>query len=145
LPVYRGAGASDIADDPRFADNTDMANLSALIAALEPNFNRYTTAEWLRVLESAGVPAGLVIHAHPQTRARNITEVEHPTAGSLKTIDLPIKFSAVPCEVGRPAPLQGEHSRGILADVASGPAEIDALIERGAGAQPAGATSAGNP
>jgi crotonobetainyl-CoA:carnitine CoA-transferase CaiB-like acyl-CoA transferase len=136
--------APDIACDPRFADNTGrMANLPALIAALEPRFRERTTAEWLEMLEKAGVPAGPVLsvaqmHAHPQTVARKmVPEVEHPKAGRVKTIGLPVKFSGTPGEVARPAPLYGEHSRALLADLGYAPTEIAALIAEQVVAEPA--------
>jgi crotonobetainyl-CoA:carnitine CoA-transferase CaiB-like acyl-CoA transferase len=136
-------GAPDIAADPRFADNTGrMANLPALIALLAPRFKERTTAEWLGMLERAGVPAGPVLsvaemHAHPQTIARNmVPELDHPKAGRIRTIGLPVKFSATPGEVAGPAPLYGQHSRAILADLGYAPAEIDALIAERVVAEP---------
>jgi crotonobetainyl-CoA:carnitine CoA-transferase CaiB-like acyl-CoA transferase len=129
-------GAPDITGDPRFADNSGrMANLPALIAALAPHFRKRTTAEWLERLEAAGVPAGPVLsvaemHAHPQTIARNMVPVvEHPKAGRMQTIGLPVKFSATPGETLEPAPLYGQHSRAILSELGYATAEIDALIE----------------
>ena len=136
-------GAPDIAGDKRFADNAGrMANLPALIAALNPHFKRRTTAQWLEVLERAGVPAGPVLsvgemHAHPQTIARNmVPQVEHPKAGRVQTIGLPVKFSATPGEIVQPAPLYGQHSRAILAEFGYTPAEIDALVTDGVVAEP---------
>jgi crotonobetainyl-CoA:carnitine CoA-transferase CaiB-like acyl-CoA transferase len=137
--------APDIAGDPRFADNTGrMANLPALIAALAPRFRERTTAEWLELLERSGVPAGPVLsvpqmHAHPQTIARNmVPELDHPKAGRIKTIGLPVKFSATPGEVAQPAPLYGQHSRAILTELGYTPAEIDALIKESVVAETAG-------
>jgi crotonobetainyl-CoA:carnitine CoA-transferase CaiB-like acyl-CoA transferase len=145
-------GAPDIVDDPRFADNTGrMANLPALVAALDPHFRQRTTADWLEMLAAAGVPAGPVLsvaemHAHPQTLARNmVPEVEHPRAGRVQTIGLPVKFSAAPGEVAEPAPLYGQHSRAILADLGYTPAEIDALIAESVVAEPAELVRAGQP
>ena len=95
--------APDIANDPRFADNAGrMANKPELIAALTSHFQRRSTAEWLALLEKAGVPAGPVLsvqemHAHPQTTARDMVPVvEHATAGKVQTLGLPIKFSGTP-------------------------------------------------
>jgi crotonobetainyl-CoA:carnitine CoA-transferase CaiB-like acyl-CoA transferase len=48
-----------------------------------------------------------------------------------------VKFSATPGEVAAPAPLYGQHSRTILADLGYAPAEIDALIAEGVVAEPA--------
>jgi crotonobetainyl-CoA:carnitine CoA-transferase CaiB-like acyl-CoA transferase len=144
--------APDISGDPRFADNSGrMANLPALIAMLTPHFKKRTTADWLEKLERAGVPAGPVLsiaemHAHPQTIARNMVPVvEHPAAGKVQTIGLPVKFSATPGEIVQPAPLYGQHSRAILAELGYPPAEIDALIEERVVAEPQQPVRAGKP
>ena len=130
-----------IADDPRFKDNAGrMGNLPALVDALTPHFKERTTTEWLTLLEKAGVPAGPVLsiremHAHPQTIAREmVPEVEHPVAGKVQTIGLPVKFSKTPGKVAGPAPLHGQHSREILAELGYSEGEIDGLIaERAVG------------
>ena len=65
---------------------------------------------WLNALEEAGVPCGpvndmLQALADPQTIAREmVVEVEHSTLGKVKTIGLPMKFSATPGKVQSGAP-----------------------------------------
>jgi crotonobetainyl-CoA:carnitine CoA-transferase CaiB-like acyl-CoA transferase len=124
----------EIADDPRFADNaTRMQHLEALVALLAPRFRQRSTADWLARFAEVGVPAGPVLdvkqmHQDPQTAARKmLVEVEHPLAGKVKTIGLPVKFSATPGKVARAAPILGEHSRDILAEHGYAAAEIEAL------------------
>ncbi len=131
-------GDEAIAKEPRFATNADrMANLPALVDALQPHFRRKSTADWLRLLEGAGVPAGPVysiaeMHAHEQTIARDmVPTVNHPTAGPVQTIGLPVKFSETPGGVKAPAPLFGQHSREILADAGFSTEDIEALIRDG--------------
>lgn len=131
----------EIANDPRFKDNAGrMGNLPALVEALTRHFKKRTTAEWLALLEKAGVPAGPVLsirdmHAHPQTIAREmVPELDHPVAGKMKTIGLPVKFSRTPGKVAAPAPLHGQHTREILSEIGYNEAEIDGLIaERAVG------------
>jgi len=125
----------ELAADPRFKDNAGrMANLPALVEILTRHFKKRTTAEWLALLEKAGVPAGPVLsiremHAHPQTIAREmVPEVEHPVAGKVQTIGLPVKFSKTPGKVAAPAPLFGQHTREILAEIGYSEAEIEQLI-----------------
>jgi crotonobetainyl-CoA:carnitine CoA-transferase CaiB-like acyl-CoA transferase len=58
------------------------------------------------------------MHSDPQTLARNmVVEVDHPIAGPSKVIGLPLKFSETPGAVRRPAPLLGEHTSEILAEL----------------------------
>ena len=120
--------APELAADPRFASNRDrMENRLALEAALNAVFARRGTEEWLAVMEAGGVPAGPVLdvaqmHADPQTRARDmVVPVDHPRAGRMETIGLPVKFSATPGGVRRPAPLLGEHTEGVLAERGAAP------------------------
>ncbi len=137
--LTRVVGAPELTEDPRFADNAArMANLPALVAALERRFATRTTADWLERLEAAGVPAGPVLDVaemqrDPQTRARSmVTKVPHSRLGAVETLGLPVKFSVTPGAVARGAPLYGEHTREVLAEAGYAAAEIEALIEEGA-------------
>jgi crotonobetainyl-CoA:carnitine CoA-transferase CaiB-like acyl-CoA transferase len=125
--------------DPRFSTNADrMRNLAALAATLTPIFKRRSSADWLRRLEQAGVPAGPVLevgqmHTDPQALAREmIVETEHPTAGQVKAIGLPIKFSNTPGGVRRAAPIFGQDTREVLRDLGFSDFEIDQLAAQGA-------------
>ena len=103
-------------DDPRFATNTArMENLPALVAAMNGVLAQKSRAEWLTLLDAAGVPAGPVNSlgealTHPQTLARGmVVDLVHPQAGPTKALGCPIHLSATPPRVDRPAPLLGEH------------------------------------
>ncbi|TVQ55930.1 MAG: CoA transferase [Rhodobacteraceae bacterium] len=114
--------AGDLLSDPRFASNADrMAHLDALETALTARFRTRTTADWLAACAAGGVPAGPVLdvaemHADPQARARGmVATVEHPTAGRVSALGLPVKFSATPGVEPAPAPRLGEHTEAVLA------------------------------
>jgi crotonobetainyl-CoA:carnitine CoA-transferase CaiB-like acyl-CoA transferase len=131
--------APELAQDPRFAANPGrMGNLDELTAVLNAIFKRRTTAEWLAVLERAGVPAGPVLtiaemHDHPQTRARDmVVKVEHEKAGPVETLGLPIKFSRTPGSVRRGAPTFGQDSRAILAELGYDEEAVERLTATGA-------------
>jgi crotonobetainyl-CoA:carnitine CoA-transferase CaiB-like acyl-CoA transferase len=131
--------APDLRDKPRFATNADrMRNLEVLTATLTPLFKRRTSAEWLLRLEQAGVPAGPVLevgqmHGDPQALAREmIVQTEHPTAGHVKAIGLPIKFSDTPGGVRRAAPLFGQDTREVLREHGFSDVEIEQFAEQGA-------------
>jgi crotonobetainyl-CoA:carnitine CoA-transferase CaiB-like acyl-CoA transferase len=132
-------GARELAADPRFADNPGrMRHLKALEAALTEHFRRRSSAEWLRLLEAAGVPAGPVLdvkqmQANEQTRAREmIVATEHPSAGRVEAIGLPVKFSATPGAVTRPAPRYGEDTEAVLLEHGFSAEEIRRLAAEGA-------------
>ncbi len=128
--------AEHLAENPSFASNrTRMENRAELAEALAPYFKPETTQHWLEALEAAGVPAGPVLaiddmHADPQTIARDmVPEVDHPVAGTVKTIGAPVKFHGTPAGVKRPAPLLGEHTEEVLAEAGFSADEIKAVLK----------------
>jgi len=134
--------APELRDDPRFADNKlRMANLEALVGELTARFKRKPSAAWLAALDAAGVPAGPVktieqMLADPQVRARDmVVDLDHPKAGVTQAIGCPVKFSATPSHVGRPAPMLGQHTSEVLGEFGFGAEEIRALIASGAAVQ----------
>ena len=142
-------GAEELARDPRYKDNkARMRHLPALLEELNPCFKQQTSAEWLAQFEAAGVPAGPVLSIremlhHPQTLARSmVPTVQHPVAGEVQTIGLPVKFSETPGKVARPSPLFGQHTREVLAELGYGPAEIDDFIAIGAAKAATGVVAA---
>lgn len=127
--------APELDDDPRFATNAArMSNLSELVETLNGYLAQETTQTWLDRMEKAELPAGpvndiLQMHADPQARAREmIVEVDHPTAGKVETIGHPVKFSRTPASIDHAAPLLGQHTREVLAEVGYDNAQIEALI-----------------
>jgi crotonobetainyl-CoA:carnitine CoA-transferase CaiB-like acyl-CoA transferase len=129
-------GAPQLADDPRFRTNGDrMSNLGPLQAELEKVFTTSTSKHWLELMEKVGVPAGPIfdvieMHRDPQTLAREmVVEVDHPKAGRVKTIGLPIKFSETPGKVAAPAPVFGQHTREVLLEHGFTQAEIAKLAD----------------
>ena len=132
-------GAPELNEDPRFGTNHDrMDNLDALVEVLNRQLGTKDTADWLARMEAAGLPAGPVLtipemHADPQARARDmIIETDHPVAGCVKAIGLPVKFSETPGCIDRPAPLLGQHGREILAELGYSGEEVDRLRASGA-------------
>ncbi len=137
--LIRILGAEHLGEDPRFRLNPDrMANRAALEAELNAVFREKPTEAWLEILSAGGFPAGPVnsiaeMHADPQTRAREmVVATEHPVAGRVETIGLPVKFSETPGGVQGPAPLLGQHTRAVLAEAGYSAAEIAALLASGA-------------
>jgi len=104
----------------------------------EARLHTDTTANWLDKLLAVGIWAGPVygyqdLVDDPQI-AHNGTfvEYEHPTEGHIKAPGFPYKFSATPPRIDRGAPLVGQHSREVLAELGVSQERIDGLIESGA-------------
>jgi len=132
-------GRPELAEDPRFHDNAGrMANLDELMEILSAEFIKKPRDAWLGELEAAKIPAGPVLnvnemHADPHTLARDmVVELDHPTAGAVKTIGLPVKFTETPGAVTGPAPLYAQHTREVLAEFGYSADEIDSLAADGA-------------
>ena len=132
-------GRDELASDPRFARPRDrMENLGALVSTLEETFARETTGHWLTALEAAGVPAGPIytldeVYADPQVRARDmVVETQHPTAGRVRNIGIPVKLSETPGALRRPAPALGEHTDEVLRELGVSDERTAALRASGA-------------
>ncbi|MCY0096795.1 CaiB/BaiF CoA transferase family protein [Hoeflea ulvae] len=127
--------APELDADPRFSSNLQrMRNLPALVRILDGYLKKDTTANWLARMEQAQLPAGPVLdilqmHEDPQALARDmIVELDHPQAGPVKTLGHPVKFSETPAEITRAAPLLGQHTREVLAEMGYAAAEIETLV-----------------
>ena len=115
------AGCPELAQDPRFVTNgkrvENRAEITRLINAV---MRRKTTAEWLELLEGAGVPNGPIndiaqVFREPQVRARGVKiELDHAAAGKLPLVASPMRFSGTPLEYRLPPPLLGEHTDEVL-------------------------------
>ncbi|WP_298828604.1 CoA transferase [uncultured Piscinibacter sp.] len=137
--IARLVGAPELIDDPRFKDNSArMAHREALAALLGAHLRERRTEDWLRELDAAGIPAGPIrsigeMASDPQTLAREmVVELEHPVAGRTRALGVPVKFSATPGSVRRPAPTFGQHTREVLREHGFEAGEIDALLAEGA-------------
>jgi crotonobetainyl-CoA:carnitine CoA-transferase CaiB-like acyl-CoA transferase len=118
------AGQTALSSDARFASNGKrVENRTELTRILGEAFKQRTTAEWVEVLEKAGVPNGPIndiaqVYEEPQVKARGIrVEMDHPVAGSLPTVASPMRFSATPVEYRRAPPVLGQHTEEVLREL----------------------------
>jgi CoA:oxalate CoA-transferase len=94
-------GRSDLAESALYKTN-DLRNRNgdALRAELHPLLTQKTTADWIEILEKAGIPCGPINNvaqalAHPQVQPRNmLIEMTDPTVGTIRLAGNPMKFSA---------------------------------------------------
>src|SRR2546427_2946740 len=132
-------GHPEWAHAPEFADNAARVRTRADLAQrIESITIQQPRGHWLAFFEKNDIPCGpskdyAQVFADPQVIARDmIVEVEHPTLGRLRALGSPIKMSATPPDVGRRAPLLGEHTDGGMAEFALADAESATLRRTGA-------------
>ncbi|GLQ06357.1 CaiB/BaiF CoA transferase family protein [Sneathiella chinensis] len=133
------AGMPEMKDDPRFVDLATRTRYSEEIYQLLGEIvATRTSADWQRDLDTKGIPVQPVLTKEmlledEQLHASGFWRLEdHPTEGTLRMTDPPIRFSKTPSTIRRLAPHLGEHSAEILREAGYSDAEIETLFEVGA-------------
>jgi crotonobetainyl-CoA:carnitine CoA-transferase CaiB-like acyl-CoA transferase len=110
-------GIEELLEDPRFHDNSSrVRNADALREEAERALRRRPTAHWVRVLDEAGVPNAPVqtlpqVLASEQVRhLRAVVEREHPTAGPVALVRLPLTFDRAGSTAPGLSPALDEHA-----------------------------------
>lgn len=114
----------DLLKDERFDSNSKRtAHAKELYVILNEIFKQKTIAEWMMILEAAGIPCAPIntvdkVVNDPHVLAREmIVDIEHPVAGHLKMPGVPVKMSLTPGSVDFPAPMLGQHTVEILKEI----------------------------
>src|SRR6185295_3515553 len=125
-------------DDPRFKTPALRdQNINDRLQMTQDVLKTRTTEEWLARLETEAVPCAPVLTrdqviAHPQVQASNILmETEHPVVGRLRQTRPAARFTKTPPQYCRGAPLHGEHTAEVLAELGLTSADVGALQNKG--------------
>ena len=128
----------DLVTDPRFERGRDrVTHRRAMDEILEDALARRTVAEWVELLNAAGVACGPIytldqVFADAQVAGFNLVhELKHPLWGLVKVLGVPIHLSRTPPEVRTPAPLPGQHTREVLEELGYDPAAVESLLADG--------------
>jgi crotonobetainyl-CoA:carnitine CoA-transferase CaiB-like acyl-CoA transferase len=100
---------------------------------LQKTFRQKTRDEWVDFFQGQDICMGPVKDMRealddPQVQHRQmIVEVEHPQAGRLKQIGIPIKLSETPGEIKNPAPSLGQHTEELLKELGYSEEAVESL------------------
>ncbi|MEA3216567.1 MAG: hypothetical protein QOJ19_2723, partial [Acidimicrobiia bacterium] len=134
--LFRAGGREDLLGDERVATReARVANSDSLYREAAAILRHRTTDEWLELCAREGIPATRAASLEDLVEA--LPETDHPHAGRYRVIPPPVRFSATPASVRRPAPLVGEHGRSVLAEAGYSADELTKLEAAGVLRRPA--------
>ena len=131
----KASGDPELAKDERFATpGARFVNATARINRMQEYIAQRTTAEWLGRLDAADVPCAPILRRgeiirNEQVVARGlIEEFDQPAVGRVRQPKPAAIFEVSKAAIGGPAPRVGEHTRGVLRELAYTDSEIDRMI-----------------
>ncbi len=110
--------------------------------AVAAETGRWMQAELMQAMLAADIWCGEVkshLAAAEDQQVKHLGLIQtykHPVAGIVKVVGPAVRWSETPASIDRPAPLVGEHTREILAEMGRSPDQIDTLIARGVAGEP---------
>lgn len=134
------AGRSELAADPRFAENRNrVRNRAEIVPIVQSIIAAQPQKYWIENLEKRGVPCGPVntldkVFADPQVNSRGmVTEMPHPLAPQpVKLIANPVRFSDTPVSYRHAPPVLGGDTDEILTrELSMTAADISSLRQKG--------------
>jgi crotonobetainyl-CoA:carnitine CoA-transferase CaiB-like acyl-CoA transferase len=130
-------GLADLPADPRFDTAAKRsANRGELNRLVGERLLQRTTADWVEMLNTAGVPCGPVLHtdevfADPHVAHLGmVATVASPALGELAILRNAVTMAGGPPTVRSPTPEAGEHTTAVLLELGLAAAEIDDLRRR---------------
>jgi len=131
-------GRPELFDHPDYRDaDGRAAHRKALNAEIDRALSSRTSAEWVEILNRAGVPCGPIysmdkVFADPQVRhVHAAAEVDHPKLGRIRIINQPVKLSRTPARLVTATPERGAHTDEVLREIGYDDAAIASFRREG--------------
>lgn len=119
---------ADLVGDPRFTEIGPRAsNIDELYAIVVEQMKKRTTGDWIKRLDEAEIPNGVVndfqdlLVDEYLAESRFFRRMQHPTEGRVVSMAVPVSFSKTAASIHRLAPRLGEHTEEILNEVLNSP------------------------
>jgi len=127
-------GVEHLAKDSLYAtEGARRTNRDQLNAIIEEITRTKPSAEWIDVLNRAGVPCGPIYHmdevfADPQVQHIGIVRaIDNPRRGRQELVGQAVELSRTPWQLRMPTPEKGEHTDAVLASLGYDEKEIARL------------------
>src|SRR5262245_52743010 len=128
----------DLITDPRFATSkTRSENRDTLTDVLNPVTRQRLSADWIKVLNDAGVPCGPIYRvdeafADPQVRHLAMAQPVHsPVLGDINILGHPVSHGDKRQPIRTPAPELGQDNEDVLTSLGYTKAQMADLAQRG--------------
>jgi formyl-CoA transferase len=128
------AGATELLQRPEYQTAADRSkNRDALNADIESYTVKRTSAEWIELLNQAGVPCGPIytidqVYDDPQVKHLGMAQpVKTKNKSTLHMAGQPMSLSRTPSRLAAPPPALGQHTDAVLKEFGFSGKDIAAL------------------
>jgi crotonobetainyl-CoA:carnitine CoA-transferase CaiB-like acyl-CoA transferase len=136
--LFAAVGKEELLEQPWFADHAErLLQAERVYGELAGIVAERSTEDWLKLCYDEGIPANPVpsldeILEDPALHRGMVEVVDHPVVGPYRSVRPGLVLDEAPLTVRRPAPLRGEHTSEVLAEVGYEREAIRTLVESGA-------------
>jgi len=133
----RAIGREGLIEREEFRGGEDRSkNRAALNDEISRALAAKTSAEWIDILNEAGVPSGPIysidqVFDDPQVRHLHAAQsVKHPKLGEIRLVNQAVRLTRTPASLKTPTPELGEHTEEILSELGCSAEQIRELRSR---------------